>query len=1234
LNKERKKEAKKKNPDEAILRDINTDIEVETKDFNEQSAVEKQEELANKGFIELDDKSDNYVLSDRGKEFIKAVEARTETRRQVKAGTDMFPELANIPEIKKAKAKVKEASAKAKKVRSDKNNLGVADDPFEQAKREAEADRELFDAYVDLAKEYVKYGVKTVEDFAKQLGEEVTDVIKRAWESANGMDGSLDKEILPENFVSDEKPRTTSAKNEVTDRELEELGLPERDIPEVKANIKTWEKAKSDVDKGKVDPLLIADRVNNEDAPFMPDEEVFAMKYAKAKLFKDHDATYEKMRQAKSDGNSELENLCLQHLAKLNSDYEQIATALSKAGTTAGRSLQARKGEADMDYNLLAVNQRMREANGGRPIPEETQKRIEELVQKNKDAEQKLKQHEERIAELEKSNAIQEEINAQLKKKGTTERISEKKKKANALIAEGLDDLATAFGGRKMAVGDKSPSISMAVEKIARGLLDSGLANAEDVWEKVKDKVKERYGEDLDDSYKSDTIISDKKSAKTILKERIDNGVDLKKMKYALKKRQEELVENGVKDHETVTAEITNDLNSMGLKVSEREVRDVLSGYGDVRKPSQEELAKDIREQTAKMRLASGKEDVLSGKAPLKSGFQFDKPNPEIDSIKKELKALIKEMGLDKESKSEEDMWATAIETWRKRKESEIKGKIDKLEKIKRGELPAPRQTIRPKTAEDIKLQAEAQKYKHLIDVEKRKIELANRGKLEKVIDWIPKSKRFTILLGYKVLGKLGAAAAWQSLVITPTRKGIQTAIGNIPGIKSIAERAPTEGKLSARSLGENYSQWWKKAAWDDAYNTLKTGKSEIDQINRGFRGDKDIDEQDWTSFVVNSHAAIKSLPKRAEYFSSVQSASEWMVKNGFDLKAPETQKMIHELAYDNAVRNIFMNKNRATDAYKMGLNYLDKNAGIGGKIAASLLKVDMPIIQVPTNIANDVSSYILGVAKAAWTVGYHGGGKAENLTPKQADHVMRSLGKQAVGAIGMAMAYSFYKSFGGFWHWDKKEKKGDVKEDSIRIGGENGVTISSVFLHHPALVAAMFAADIEHQIADAKEKGKPISLPEAMVKSTESVLKTIPLLESPSSSIKAFESSGEASKAFAQSLAGYIPQVVKEIAKDTDKDKNGNIIERKPETFADQIKVNIPILRKEVKGKLEKLFEERGTPTEKKTADEKAKLKELKIESENELKQKAEELGIEYVPPKSMQNKQKSTWKKWGKGF
>jgi len=54
--------------------------------------------LEDKGYVE-DFGGDTYMLTPKGRDFIEKVNARLETRKAVKAGTDLFPEYSGIPEI-------------------------------------------------------------------------------------------------------------------------------------------------------------------------------------------------------------------------------------------------------------------------------------------------------------------------------------------------------------------------------------------------------------------------------------------------------------------------------------------------------------------------------------------------------------------------------------------------------------------------------------------------------------------------------------------------------------------------------------------------------------------------------------------------------------------------------------------------------------------------------------------------------------------------------------------------------------------------------------------------------------------------------------------------------------------------------------------------------------------------------------------------------------------------------
>jgi hypothetical protein len=80
---------------------------------------EMQYYLEQKGYVEYTDKggaNGKYQLTEQGKEFVKAVDARLETRKGVKEGTDLFPENANIPEFENAVKKARNGKPRDTKV--------------------------------------------------------------------------------------------------------------------------------------------------------------------------------------------------------------------------------------------------------------------------------------------------------------------------------------------------------------------------------------------------------------------------------------------------------------------------------------------------------------------------------------------------------------------------------------------------------------------------------------------------------------------------------------------------------------------------------------------------------------------------------------------------------------------------------------------------------------------------------------------------------------------------------------------------------------------------------------------------------------------------------------------------------------------------------------------------------------------------------------------------------------
>jgi len=144
--------------------------------------------LEKDGYLEYDYKKGGYTLTESGKQFVDAVDERLKTREGIKEGTDLFPETANIPEIKtfepKQEVKVKFQSI-ADKIRQSKitENLnqpeafGISDtklwnDALESAAKIIETTGDFAQALSDgLSKlksdEYKEKFKKTIEDLKK-----------------------------------------------------------------------------------------------------------------------------------------------------------------------------------------------------------------------------------------------------------------------------------------------------------------------------------------------------------------------------------------------------------------------------------------------------------------------------------------------------------------------------------------------------------------------------------------------------------------------------------------------------------------------------------------------------------------------------------------------------------------------------------------------------------------------------------------------------------------------------------------------------------------------------------------------------------------------------------------------------------------------------------------------------------------------------------------------------------
>jgi hypothetical protein len=463
------------------------------------------------------------------------------------------------------------------------------------------------------------------------------------------------------------------------------------------------------------------------------------------------------------------------------------------------------------------------------------------------------------------------------------------------------------------------------------------------------------------------------------------------------------------------------------------------------------------------------------------------------------------------------------------------------------------KKTPPPVDRDMMKLQANVNRIKNQIDLEKQIIKRTKRTGIRKSVDYFQKWRRALLLSGAKVLGKIGLAGTIRAAVTTPIESALGSVLGKIPGISKIAKGAPREGGFNAKAEAKAFAQFVDKATYEDIRQVFKTGRGELEELH-----DKKLYPSDgWLDFFGQLHAAIKVLPKRAEYFRSLEIRSQHAIEQGLDITDPIVQQDIAARAYADGLRAIYMQENYVTELYKNTIRYLENTRGDWGKPVAEVFKFLLPIIKVPTNYVAEESSYILGGFKAAYALRKG----VENLTPEQKDYVMRALKKQSIGAAFLMLGYFNPQAVGGYY--SGKRKRGDLEAGDLTV---MGVSMPHWMLHTPLLEALQFGATIRR--SRDKARAKDVESWTGVLPALKGVTSQVPFVSTPDQLMRAVRTwDGFVKYVDGQAQSVIEPQLMKEIAEWTDY-KNGKAVKRDPKTFMEFLKTGVPGLRQEVKAK------------------------------------------------------------------
>ena len=601
---------------------------------------------------------------------------------------------------------------------------------------------------------------------------------------------------------------------------------------------------------------------------------------------------------------------------------------------------------------------------------------------------------------------------------------------------------------------------------------------------------------------------------------KVNNKEVLSSLSLEISNLVKNLVEDKVLDLADIVDNIHDELKGIIPDLSKREVRDAISGYG-----------KEPQKQT--------KSEIQS----------------EIDRLKKEAKQLSKQEDIESGKIDEPRLKALKTRTANRIKELQ--------EKIAKGDYSKTEKKVYELDDVALSLKAELDREKAKFSKGLQQDVLSKRTLSEKGLDALAQWSRAIKLSGIVTLGKLTAAAA-ERVAITPAEEAVGGVLSKIfPKLSAKAER---EGGINTKIEAQAISKGFMKGM-ADSWKILTTGESNLDVSY----GKQDNLPHSVLDFFGHLHGALKAVPKRIEFERSFAKRMEAQAKKGIDVSNPLVQTKTAIQAYKDSKRAIFMQDNVVASAWSNFIKSLEsknKTTGEDNKVIATIGKTLLPFVKIPTNIVGETLTYAGGSASGSYKLAKALTKGIENVSPEEADVILRHLKKGSLGLGLLALGFFNPQAIGGYYQKYEKRREDEPEAGEVKLFGHK---IPKFLVHNPLLECLQIGATAR-RVSDTYTKGKENTKTSGLMAGLLGIADEVPFVKTGESLKGALESEHEATYFLGSYLKGMIdPALLQDIARFTDKDEKGKVKKRQTDTVLEHIESGLPFLRQSLPEKEQK---------------------------------------------------------------
>jgi hypothetical protein len=469
------------------------------------------------------------------------------------------------------------------------------------------------------------------------------------------------------------------------------------------------------------------------------------------------------------------------------------------------------------------------------------------------------------------------------------------------------------------------------------------------------------------------------------------------------------------------------------------------------------------------------------------------------------------------------------------------------------------------------KLKVEVERVKNEFEEDRRLAEYQGKSSFEKAAIQTVAWKRTAVLFYVSTLAKLGVASLEIPIFKIPL-SAAGMVLRQLPAYKQIAKLAPSEGGGKVSEDVKAFASGFYTGASEAFGIGIKQKESSLTLLNRRETSgaESKMPKNRFFNAPQKLHEAIKNPTKQGVYRLSLQRWLNWQRNRGIEIYGPEGEAARLQAslgAFKDAENSIFLGNNALVKFYNSIVQQALANKNAGVRALGYTAQEFIPIVRIPLNIVQFTVESQVGIPLSlARTIAAKIHGGLENISPEQANGIMRQAKAGSIGLMMMAIGASNPSYFGGL-HRDGRKPE----EDELQFGEGMimGMKIPKYAMHIPLLnciqIGATVRQIIDEKIEDAEgfgEKSDVVAM--AILEAQMSFVKEVPFINIANEVSQYFKIDRVGPTAGAL-IRSNIPGFIQETAKWIDRDEDGKVIKRDSKTLLNVVSQGLPFARQTV---------------------------------------------------------------------